>query len=264
MGKLLSYSLTRTIGGEQYRLRKRRTRKADAKNDARIIRMHERKSVRVLRAGYMWGVYYKVKKRKNWGNQISRILEKTEVIEEWENEKLHDYPQSKRRCLPIRQIVFTARMEKVKHTILEVLVGKFGFWRNQNDTRRWKKRELGWNGKMAKKRKTGLRYEVMRKRGPISVRMRTFTSKPEAESFYRKHPRATHIQKYHRGVSAGITQPDVPHTVKVGKKTYRRAYVGPHTKRDAYALHKSFQKGDKLETIVKKTKRGHFVYYRSD
>lgn len=64
-------------------------------------------------------------------------------------------------------------------------------------------------------------------------------------------------------VDAGISQPDVPSKIKKGGKTWRKAYVGPHTKRDAQALHKSFQKGDKLKTMVKKVgKRGYFVYYQ--
>ena len=120
--------------------------------------------------------------------------------------------------------------------------------------------------KSKKIRRKGYTYDVKRKRGAISVTMKggKDLSRKEAVDFFRKHPRATHIQKRKGWITAGTMQPDVPSSIKVRGKTYRKAYMGPHTKRDAHALHRSFEKGDKLKTVVRKTKRGYFVYYRDD
>lgn len=119
---------------------------------------------------------------------------------------------------------------------------------------------------MAKKKsKKKYVYDVERKRGAISVTMKggKGLSRKEAYDFYRKHPRATHLQRRIGGVTAGIYQPDVPSSITHKGKKYRRAYVGPHTKKTAEKFTRS-SKDDKLKMVAKKTKRGYFLYYKAD
>jgi len=106
------------------------------------------------------------------------------------------------------------------------------------------------------KKYQGRRYSVTMKGGQ-------FTSKKDADTFYKKHPRATHIQRSTRkgNVSAGVYQPDAPSKIKRGKKTYRKTYVGPHTSREASKIQTDLRKKG-FKTITKKTKHGTFVYIR--
>jgi len=87
-----------------------------------------------------------------------------------------------------------------------------------------------------------------------------FTNKKKAESFYRKHPRATRIQRMtDSGLTAGTFQPGVPKTIRHRGKTLQRTYAGPHDTRTAESLAKSLRASG-LNSKSHKTKRGHFVY----
>lgn len=94
--------------------------------------------------------------------------------------------------------------------------------------------------------------------------MFTSYSYKEALRFYHKHPRAFGIQKFKRGVTAGLIQPDMPSRITIDGHTYRRPYVGTFPKRDAQQLARSFRKNKLFKGArVRKFKRGYQVYVRS-
>lgn len=80
-----------------------------------------------------------------------------------------------------------------------------------------------------------------------------------ALGFFQKHPRAHGIQRYRGGVTAGLIQPSIPNKIKYRGKTYTRAYVGGHNKRNANALVRGFRKGG-LGAVTRKTKHGYQVF----
>lgn len=110
------------------------------------------------------------------------------------------------------------------------------------------------------KRKPRYSYSVLRKTGATTRSMGNFKTKKEATTFYNKHPRAVYIQRYKKGVSAGLFQPGTPSKVRHKGKTYDRAYRGPFTKRDAEKHVKGFNKEGKLNALKRKAKKGWFVY----
>lgn len=118
--------------------------------------------------------------------------------------------------------------------------------------------------KEQKPRKGGYLYRVMKAvQGGRTDRMMKdaeFTSKKEAERFYRGHPRATRIQQISKsGLTAGSYQPDVPQTIKHKGKNLRRTYAGPHDKRTAQKLANSLR-SDGWTVKIRTTKRGRFIY----
>lgn len=112
-------------------------------------------------------------------------------------------------------------------------------------------------------------YSVQTKADPKGSREKTmkdgkFSSKKQAESFYKKHKRATRIQRTERktGHSAGIYNPDAPSKTKIRGKPHIKAYQGPHTEKEAKKMQKAFMKEQKIKMKIKKTKHGSFLYYQ--
>ena len=116
--------------------------------------------------------------------------------------------------------------------------------------------------KKRKKRRYKTKYAVLKKWHSGQKAMFTTYDYKKALKFYHKHPRAFGIQKYRGGVTAGLIQPDVPHKIRIKGKTYRRPYVGPHTKKTAQALASDFKRDKKhfKDVKVKKSKRGYQLY----
>lgn len=89
----------------------------------------------------------------------------------------------------------------------------------------------------------------------------------KAVAFYHKHPRASYIQRYVGGLyglTAGSLQPRIPNKIRYRGKQYSRAYKGPHTKREAKKMAKSFRKQAIFKgAVAKKFKKGWFVFTRS-
>lgn len=108
-------------------------------------------------------------------------------------------------------------------------------------------------------------YVVESKFGAISRAMLVTTSREKAVQYYHTHKRAAFIQKHQGGrygITCGILQPCVPKKIRFRGKSYSRAYVGPHTKRQAQALAKDFRvgPGPRLRSVAKRMKKGWFVY----
>ncbi len=84
-------------------------------------------------------------------------------------------------------------------------------------------------------------------------------NRKEASAFFRKHPRATHIQRFVGKITAGVFQPGVKNKIKRNGRTYEKAYQGPHTKRWAQKAARGFRR-DGVRAIVTSSKRGSFIY----
>ena len=105
-------------------------------------------------------------------------------------------------------------------------------------------------------------YSVMRKyRGGERVMFHTGSYK-KALGFYRAHPRAIAIQRYNRGVTSGRLHPDIPNRVRVGGKSYERAYHGPFTRVDAQKLARSFRRDGHGAVARKVRGRGWHLFVR--
>lgn len=90
-------------------------------------------------------------------------------------------------------------------------------------------------------------------------------SRKEAVDFFKRHPRAIIVQRLRNGVSAGTFQPGVPNRVRHRGRTLRRAFTGPHTKREAKALADGIRRdvrvsGQKAFVTTRTTKRGTFLF----
>lgn len=87
----------------------------------------------------------------------------------------------------------------------------------------------------------------------------------KALAFFHKHPRASGIQRYNDGVTAGFIQPTIPNKVKMNGVTYDRAYQGGHSKKTASDLVRGFKKGGH-SSFARKTKHGYqvFVHVKGD
>lgn len=120
---------------------------------------------------------------------------------------------------------------------------------------------------MPRKKGGKYRYVVYRQvRGGQSSMLST-TSRKEAVEHFKKHPRAIFIQKYNRksGLTAGTIEPGKPqYRVKRKAGTYTIAYKGPHNKRFANSVSKSFRK-DGIRSFIKKWgKKGYVIYVHHD
>lgn len=106
-------------------------------------------------------------------------------------------------------------------------------------------------------------YKVMAKgKGGRGERVMLNTGvKAEADAFFRKHPRATHIQRFRGRISAGVTQPGIKNKIRRGGVTYEKAYLGPHSKRWAQKVAQGFRK-DGHRAITTSSKRGSFIYVK--
>jgi hypothetical protein len=83
----------------------------------------------------------------------------------------------------------------------------------------------------------------------------------EAVKFYNKTSKANLIQIYTSSsykTTAGVLQPNVPKSIVSKGKTFKRAYMGFHTKSEAEKITKGFSKN--VSCIIKKYKQGYQVF----